>query len=292
VEPNRPDAAPEVAHDAVRGLRLTPASVRRWSFSRAPLGRRGVPESEVELFRNRVAGALAHADADKADLRAEVDRLRTEVRRLHDYYRDHRVDPSRAADQVRPDPQAVNVISMAQQAADQHIAQAEQYARQLVSDARRQYEEILVTAHRQAEDAARAAALAELGAGGPAGPRTAGPSVDEQEQRLSAQLTAKITYLRTFAAVSQLQVDSILAALRRQVDAAAELSSGPGARAETHGSLDGPDEGLVDGPIRGSEIRSMQIRSTQIRSTRIRPGAHSFGERDPITADPASIDLP
>lgn len=188
-----------------RASRLTPETVRRWQFTRTPLGRRGYLEADVDRFRLLVTEEIARADAEKAELRAELDRLRN-------YFRDHRIDPSaRAANGssgTSPEPavnvQAVNVMSMAQQAADQHIAQAEHYARELVGDARRQYEQIVVTAHQQAQEAAREAARAAEASA------AAGP--------LDAELQARITYLRTFADVTQVQVASILQALGRELD--------------------------------------------------------------------------
>jgi cell division initiation protein len=192
-----------------RAARLTPDTVRRWQFTRTPLGRRGYLEAEVDRFQQLVIDEIAYADAEKAELRAELNRLRN-------YFREQRIDPApgrtngsgagRAGREVGVNVQAVNMMSMAQQAADEHIAQAEVYARQLVGDARRQYEEILQTAHRQAEEAARQAAAAEE--------RTA----TSDRPADSAELRARIAYLRTFADVTQVQVASILQALGHELE--------------------------------------------------------------------------
>src|SRR3954469_19958532 len=169
-----------------RARRLTPEAVRRREFIRSPLGRRGYLESDVDRFRVQVADEIAFADAEKAELRAELDRLRH-------YFRDNRIDPAAMPTNGRPpgsaggpSVQAVNMMSMAQQAADQHISQAESYAREMVGDARRQYELILLTAQSRAEDAAAEAAKALEAADS-----ISGASVD------SAELESKIAYLRT-----------------------------------------------------------------------------------------------
>jgi cell division initiation protein len=203
--------------------RLTPARVRRWEFTRAPLGRRGYLEGDVDRFRQLVADEIAAGDAEKAELRAEVDRLRN-------YFRDRRIDPLIGANGSSGTPraaaaaaapngisaQAVNMMSMAQQAADQHIAQAETYARQLVGDARRQYEEIILTAHRQAEEAAATATAAY----------EATTAVHDRTTE-DAELESRIAYLRTFADVTQVQVTSILQALGHELERLTGTAHGP-----------------------------------------------------------------
>ena len=119
-----------------RRARLSPDAVRRYAFERTPLGRRGYVESDVERFRSKVADEIARGDAEKADLREEIERLRN-------YYRDQGVEADAVARRGRDgrrggvpgtgplDIQAVHLLSQAQQAADQHIAAAESYARTL-----------------------------------------------------------------------------------------------------------------------------------------------------------------
>jgi len=190
-----------------RARRLTPEAVRRREFIRSPLGRRGYLKSDVDRFRVQVADEIAYADAEKAELRGELDRLRN-------YFRDNRIDP--AAMQVNgngrgpapgPSVQAVNMMSTAQQAADQHISQAESYAREMVGDARKQYEQILLTAQARAEEAAAEAAKALQAA-----ESITGTSVHSEE------LESKIAYLRTFAEVTQVQMRSILQALGQELE--------------------------------------------------------------------------
>jgi DivIVA domain-containing protein len=210
------------------GPRLTPESVRRAAFDRAGIGRRGYSEADVERFRNRVVQEIGQANAEKAELRREHQRLRAEIQRLRDYYRRNRVDvdksrgpepppgpvyeepPTGELVPVGPSADSVNVMSRAQQAADQHIAQAEDYARRLVSGARRQYEEILLAAQNQADQAAAEAREAYERAARSSGGAASSAEVDEIQER--------VTYLRTFAQVTQVQLRSILDGLRQELD--------------------------------------------------------------------------
>jgi len=221
--------APPTGPVTAIGPRLTPENVRRAEFGRTGIGRRGYSEADVERFRNRVVQEIGQANAEKAELRREQQRLRAEVQRLRDYYRRNRVDVDKsrgAADQppgpvyeepptgelvpVGPSADSVNVMSRAQQAADQHIAQAEDYARRLVSGARRQYEEILLAAQNQADQAVAEARDVYERSARPAGGQATSAEVDDIQER--------VTYLRTFAQVTQVQLRSILDGLRQELD--------------------------------------------------------------------------
>ncbi|HEV8648906.1 MAG TPA: DivIVA domain-containing protein [Actinomycetes bacterium] len=179
--------------------RLTPSAVRSTTFGKAPLTRRGYSEDEVDRFMARVAEDISAADADRAALRAEIDRLRR-------WYRDRGidVDDQSVVGAPRPNVQAVNLMSQAQQAADNHIAQAEEYARRLVGQARQRYEEILREAQQQAAQAAERAAEVYR----------ASPDAYREEEE---QLERRIAYLRTFAQVTQVQLQSAFEALHREV---------------------------------------------------------------------------
>ncbi len=222
-----PDAKP-AERRWTPAVRLTPEAVRRFELGRTALGRRGFVESDVERFRARVADELGRCDAERAELREEIERLRN-------YFRRNGFDPSggaggrpAATNGTHPGEglsvQAVNLLSQAQQAADQHIAAAEDYARKLVGDARRQYEEILVQAHDLAESAAAQAAERYREA------TALGDRVVGHEE-----LTAKLAYLRTFAEVTQVQMRSILDALRQELDRLAVLNSDPSGPGHTAG---------------------------------------------------------
>jgi DivIVA domain-containing protein len=183
---------------------LTPERVRTVEFARAPFGRRGYNEEEVHRFLSRLAEDISSSDAEKARLRAEIERLRN-------YYRNAGIDVDDRSARPAPSPQAIAAMTRAQQSADAQIARAEEYARQLTSEARKRYEEVVQYAQRQAAQAAEQAAHAyrERGHG----------TNDEQEQ-----LTRRIAWLRTFADVTQIQLRSTLEALAREVDRLGNLS--------------------------------------------------------------------
>jgi cell division initiation protein len=211
--------------------RLSPDAVRRFEFGRTAIGRRGFNEADVEHFRVRVVHEIVQSTAERAALRQELQRQREEVQRLRDYFRRNRVDvdavgghpvqqvPTTQVNVNIATVQAVNVMSQAQQAADQHIAQAEDYARRLVANARLQYEEILHRAHDQAQAAAtEAGRLAEE-------QQHHAPHEDPAEMQY---LQSRLAYMRTFAQVTQVQLRSILDALRQELDQLTELPSAPG----------------------------------------------------------------
>jgi vacuolar-type H+-ATPase subunit H len=308
--------------------RLTPEAVRRLNFSRAPLGRRGYLEADVERFRARVADELGRHDAEKAELRAEIDRLRN-------YFRDQNIEPARRrreadedgpdlslfaapgpdirdprrhrgrggqpaipadpwaaavasdpwgngaseaedpyppqqdpAQQEQQDPtrtppsvQAVNAMSQAQQAADQHIAQAEDSARQLIRTARAQYERILMEAHQRAEEAAQQAARAFDQA-----------STLESRFGEHRELEERMAYLKTFAEISKVQMRSVLDALGGELDrltdglsAVNRSPAGRGTPPQPAPAQDSepPAPGPVTQPTRTLDLRALESRSPQ-----------------------------
>ncbi|MFI7587801.1 DivIVA domain-containing protein [Spongisporangium articulatum] len=224
-------------YDAGFRSRLSPEIVRQTDFPRTQLGRRGYNEADVERFRNRVIMELVSGAQEKAELRQEIQRLR-------DYYRRQGVDPVAAQEGARegtrarrreaaahnqaaenqaggpssadlvPTVEAVNVMSRAQQVADQHVAQAEDYARRLVANAREQYEEILVQAHETAERAeAEVRAAEEERAMLLARSINSDGRLDPGEVENLRELASRLAYMRTFAQVTQVQLRSILDAL-------------------------------------------------------------------------------
>ncbi|MFC5825052.1 DivIVA domain-containing protein [Nonomuraea insulae] len=176
--------------------RLTPDRVRNKEFSRTKLGHRGISEDEVRTFLYRLADDIAAGDMEKADLRAEIDRLKN-------WYKDHGTDTG-GAQQARLNVAAVNLLSRAQQTADAQIAEAEDYARRLVGQARQQYEQILHEAQQQAEAAANRAVNVYRSSG----------AVQSAE---AEELERRIAYLRTFAEVTQVQLRAVLEGLTNEV---------------------------------------------------------------------------
>jgi DivIVA domain-containing protein len=199
--------------DAQWSMPVTPEQLRTVEFGRAPFGRRGYHEEEVHRFLSRVAEDVSNSDAEKARLRAEIDRLRN-------YFRKAGVNLDDRSSRPAPSTDAVMVMSRAQQAADAQIARAEEYARQLVAEARKRYEAVLVEAQRQAAQAAEQAAVALR-------ERTHDTSDEQQEY-----LARRVAYLRTFAEVTQIQLKSTLEALAREVDKLGRL---PGEHATNGG---------------------------------------------------------
>jgi DivIVA domain-containing protein len=179
---------------------VTPERLRTVVFGRAPFGRRGYNEEEVQRFLSRVAEDISNSDAEKARLRAEIERLRN-------YYRNAGVNVDDRATRPTPSPQAIATMTRAQQAADSQIAQAEEYARRLVAEARRRYEEVIHHAQRQAAMAAEQVAVAYREH------HNNHANGDEQEH-----LERRVVWLRAFAEITHIQLKSTLEALSREVD--------------------------------------------------------------------------
>lgn len=195
---------------------ISPERIRTWEFSRTSLRRRGYNEDEVRFFLSRMAEEIAAGDTEKAA-------LRTEIRRLRNYFREHRVNvdqPQHEAGETGPTLAAINLMSRAQQAADAQVAQAEGYCRRLVSDAREHYENILREASEQATEAAEQAGAAYRARSEHESDPDAGSPEREALER-------RIAWLHTFADVTQVQLRSVLEALTREVDKLGDLASPP-----------------------------------------------------------------
>ncbi|WP_236791354.1 DivIVA domain-containing protein [Amycolatopsis sp. GM8] len=190
-------------HSAVRRV-LTPERIRSITFSRTPLGRRGVDPDEVELFQHRLAEEIAAGEAENARLRAEVDRLR-------DWYRSHgeNVDPVLLPRTVNVE--AVNLLSEAQLQAEAYIAQAEAQCRRLTGDARRQAVALLSDAEQRAEIAAQEVARAQHA------------SPDERHTAEVEEMERRLAWLRAFCHAVQVQLHAASDAFAQEVDKLAQL---------------------------------------------------------------------
>lgn len=186
--------------------RLSPADVNGVLFTRAGRGKRGYDEVEVDVFLDRVQAEISRLIAEKGDLRDEAARLRNQLADGSGPLKDE------------ASIQAVRVLSVAQQTADQYVADAEHYSRRVTSDAREHYEEIIAEARARArmihEDAQRQAveasgepALAGLEDGD--GPVTA---------RSRQELEAQVSYLRTYSQVCRVQLRAYLEALLTDIE--------------------------------------------------------------------------
>lgn len=183
---------------------LTPEQVRNVTFSKAPLGRRGVDAGEVELFQRRLAEEIAAGEAENARLRAEIERLRDWYRK-----RGENVDQAPTAQQVNVT--AVNLLSEAQLQAEAYIAQAEAHCRRLTGDARRQAAALLEEAQQRAERAAADAVRAYRAGTG-------------AEQAASAEeFERRAAWLRAFCHAVQVQLQAASTAFAQEVDKLARL---------------------------------------------------------------------
>src|SRR3954451_14292443 len=73
---------------AEKDRRLTAAEIRSARFGQSPMAWRGYSEEEVSAFLSRVAAGVEADEAERAALRAEIDRLRH-------FYREHGADVDR-----------------------------------------------------------------------------------------------------------------------------------------------------------------------------------------------------
>ncbi|WP_169775398.1 DivIVA domain-containing protein [Streptomonospora alba] len=188
--------------------RLSPERVRAQEFSRTPIGRRGFSEEEVRRFMGRVAEDIAASDAEKASLRAEIDRLRRR-------YREQNASP---ADAEGPPADAVNLLSAAQQQADAYVAQAQDYCRQLTEQARQQAEDILVEARDQAGAAAEEAARGYR--------KSAGPSYDADLE----EMERRVAWIQTFCRAVQVQMQAASDAFSQEIARLSEYTADAAAR--------------------------------------------------------------
>jgi cell division initiation protein len=184
--------APPTGQVTAIGPRLTPESVRRAAFDRAGIGRRGYSEADVERFRNRVVQEIGQANAEKAELRREHQRLRAEIQRLRDYYRRNRVDVDKNRGAEPP--------------------QGAVYEEPPTGE--------LVPVGAAAAEAGRVAEEQQQ--------QQHAPQEDPNEMQY---LQSRLAYMRTFAQVTQVQLRSILDALRTELDQLTELPAAPGGSA-------------------------------------------------------------
>ncbi|HEX6452833.1 MAG TPA: DivIVA domain-containing protein [Trebonia sp.] len=186
---------------------LTPQEIREAPFPSSRLGRRGLDESEVRAFCDRVAGELTRTLTERTALEAEVRRLRERVLGVR----------GQAAAGATPDEaqvQAVNVLTMAQRTADRYVADAQEYSRELAQDAHLRHDEILREAQVRASmilDEAHASAQAAADRVPPAQDfGEAGAGQREAE--------AELAYLRTFSQVCRAHLRAYLESLTTSIE--------------------------------------------------------------------------
>jgi len=154
--------------------RLTPGQLRSVVFRRAPLGKRGLDEHQVNSLLDRVEEELARLTQEKNALAGELELLRgyvAEATEIAPAALPQAQEPeagvvsreSGLTRVVKPEGPAesqtmasrmhevhvysASLLSQAQQTADQYIQDAQRYSRELVEDARRKRSEMLSSAH-------------------------------------------------------------------------------------------------------------------------------------------------
>lgn len=276
-------------------MRLTPADLESVTFQRAPVGRRGYDEAQVDAVFEQVRREMVQLLNERTQLGEEVSRLR------------QRVYGKAVGDNelgVRPQDahvQAVRILSQAQQTADQYVADAEEYGRQLAREARRGRDEILAEARARAaliveeaqNQAARAATAAANAAAGPQGRAAGGrdthgagagtggqggraePGDRAEADAATRALETEIAYLRTFSEVYRQHLRSYLEALLRNIteweqseragpapgdvsrleEVARARAAGQAATGGARGTSGGTSGGAAQQPVRGGADR-------------------------------------
>jgi DivIVA domain-containing protein len=220
--------------------RLTPDAVQAVTFPAARLGRRGLDEEHVRAFCGQVERELVRQLNERTSLSEEVQRLR---RRVLGIPGPEAVPAYRQEDAHI---QAVQILSRAQQTADQYVFDAEEYSRQLEQDARRRRDEILEEARSHAAMLAEAHSTASEAAQAAMSAPAPQSGADRRESE------AELAYLRTFSDVCRTHLRAYLDALLRNVEEweRAEKSSLATARAQMPSLPDQP--GTPESPEAGS----------------------------------------
>ena len=118
---------------------LSPDQVRDAAFERAPFGRRGFDEHEVQGYLERVAEEMASRDVEIARLAGENRQLKHALREWHRQLVGY---------------DSAEIIARTQQHIEAQISQAESFSREREEEAARRYEEILAEARQRAQDEA------------------------------------------------------------------------------------------------------------------------------------------
>src|SRR3954453_5158940 len=181
------------------GRALTPADLQSVRFTRGSLLHPGYAETEVDRVMSRLAEGLGRHIAEKAQLRDQLRALQSQV--------------DGVVTQEPPSEQAVRILAVAQQTADNYVAEAEEFSRQVTSEARAEYEEAVRQARENAGAIIQAAqeAAARIGAGAPAAGEGTG-------QRNIEELEEQVAYLKAFGQACRVQLRSYLEALLSDIE--------------------------------------------------------------------------
>jgi cell division septum initiation protein DivIVA len=181
--------------------RLSPEKVRGHSFTRAPLGRRGISEDEVSQFCGRVADEISQLAAENSALRTENDRLKTALRQWQTEQATKRADEnwqSRRPSEGGRGEAASRRAATTVQAAAQVQREAEAILRRASGDADQAtdsgpYEAVLQEAQRRADKEAERVARSYRG--------RAGTRYAAEFEELERRLAWATTFLSTVEAV-------------------------------------------------------------------------------------------
>jgi cell division initiation protein len=204
--------------------RLTPEKIRGRSFSRAPLGRRGISEDEVTQFCFQVADQISQWEAENAALRTENDRLKTALRqwqteqatkRADENWHSRRPASSSGRSEAAARRAAANVQAAAQvQREAEAILRRAGGADQAAERDRGPYEAVLQEAQRRADTEAERVARAYRG--------RSGTRYAAEFEELERRLAWATTFLATIEAV-EAQLRAARETLAFQVEHLAKL---------------------------------------------------------------------
>lgn len=219
---------------------LSAEQVRTASFDRAPFGRRGFDEEEVQRFLHQVGDELAWRDAEIARLASENRQLKHALREWHRQLVGY---------------DAAELIARTQQHIEAQIAQAEAYSREREEEATRRYDEIIAEARRRALTETQRL-VHEAGAGGAGAAEPDGDRNDGEEWLARQQVYAH-ALLQSLDALAA-HVHATRQAFTFEISRLGDISDGGGTAADIAASpTPMPDQVvLASGPaprLRASE---------------------------------------
>jgi DivIVA domain-containing protein len=194
----------------------SPASIRDEEFSHRM---RGLDEDEVREYLNLLADQVEALDHERDALRADCERLRTDLARLGAEVEEHRANAERANEQ------SVAILSQAQLVAEEMVDEVGRETRERMTQARSNEREILQEAL-EAAKAIRREADAAVHTAVPAqgyGPSAVTP--DSPFARVNgggyggagSSAPAEVEQVRAFAQAAQAQMQQIMDVLTAQV---------------------------------------------------------------------------
>jgi DivIVA domain-containing protein len=197
-----------------------PDAIRNETFSRRM---RGLDESEVYEYLDLLADQVEFSAKERRELRADNDRLRSDLKDVRSQLSEYEDVGDRVNDQV------VEMFSQAQLVAEEIVEDVSRDARQRLTQARAQERQILEEAMQTAERTRREAeAMIGRASQGSVVVTSSGPDA-------SAAAT-ELEQVRTFARAAQAQMQSIMDALASQAE---RLSGAPHRNGSQHPGMGG-----------------------------------------------------